>query len=409
MPLTAEDRALATVVEGEFIDSDDIERDFLQWRTELDQGGEPGKVRAYRLQIDERGNIGTTKTQTRLGAYPADAYSVDELCSLLMREYLEPGTNKLAVRLIGSRPGQRGTVFNKVILLQRPNTEAPGAAGARESTATLLKAFNDAQAQTLDLIRRMTPQQQSGGGLDHLKELLAVSAMINKPNQDLMASLLPALIGRAPAAAAPADPFSSLTQLVEAAERIAQLRGGEGGGDDSLAGILRAITPLVEPALKALPAIAMARQAAPRALPGPRAPGAVPGSPAGAPGAPAAAPSPPPGPPRAPVTISDIPSGDVEVFAEVKPQIDAAVMMASQGGNPVTAADALFDDYLLDEDLSDKVYAKVTAIIARENFVDYAAAFNPAVKQHAEWFQAFRAQIVKRVAEENAAAGTTPS
>jgi hypothetical protein len=179
------------------------------------------------------------------------------------------------------------------------------------------------------------------------------------------------------------------------AERLSDMKGGgsEGGGDDnSFAGILRAITPLAKPALEALPAIAsMQARAAPRAIAPPRpvAPTAPPGS----------VPTPPAAPAPATPTIhaTDIPSGDAQMLAQLKPQIDSLVAMAAQGSDPHGAADLIFDQVLSDPRLSEEDYEKIANFVDSDNFVKYVLVMNPAAAPHAAWFDAFKAQVVKRL------------
>ncbi|MGH3574998.1 MAG: hypothetical protein ACRDUW_24790, partial [Pseudonocardiaceae bacterium] len=255
---TAEERATATLIplnEGPPFD-EDVEDSFENWRASFDKAEEPGRITAYQIPLDERGGINLQqKTQIRLGAWAVDLYSFDELCDKIINEWMIPSGDKvMAVRFIGSKAGERGIRFNKIVML-RPmplrQTQAKDSE-ARESTATLMKAFQEMNERTIAMLQRLQPAQNPGG---ELERILALSQMINKPMQDLMITLLPALVGRPSPAGG--NSFDGLGAVLEGAARIAELVKGGGNSDDdnSLAGILRAVQPMVKPALEAIPHI----------------------------------------------------------------------------------------------------------------------------------------------------------
>lgn len=418
--VSAEERAGATTVllSGEGVPLDDVEQAFEDWRTSFENAEEPGKIRAFQVPIDERGAVQlTSKTQIRLGSWPIDLYSFDELCSMLIRDFMVPaGERIMAVRLIGTKAGERGVNFNKIVILRPPAGSSAPTAVAPESTAALLKAFSEMNERTMAMMQRIADQQRPApvDATQELTRMLAVAQQLNNPINELMKVLLPVMMGRTPAAAP--DPFSGLTGVLDIAERIADLKGGGGstegdGGADTVTGIIKSLVPIAKPALEAIPAI-LAQQPRPVALP-PR-PAPVP-RPASAPGSQPTPPAPgsQPTAPAAPAatsssnTMADIPSGDQEMFAQLKPQIDSLVQMAGQGADPTAAADLLFDQVIVD--LPDQFYEKVADIITGPNFVQQAAVFNPAVLQHKEFFEKFRAQIDKRFTDEDAQAGQQPT
>ena len=95
------------------------------------------------------------------------------------------------------------------------------------------------------------------------------------------------------------------------------------------------------------------------------------------------------------------------MFAQLKPQIDSLMEMAKQGSDPAAAADLLFDQVIIE--LPDVLYGRVADLIGQENFLRNAAVFNPAVGAYEVFFKAFQAQIVKRIEQEDSAAGQEPS
>jgi len=419
---TAEERAGAiSVLPANWDEVDDVENAFNDFRENLNQSQTPGEVRAFELPMDDRGVIQTTKAQVRLGAWPIDAYSFDQLCELLTKEFMDPGAAKMAVRLLSSKPGQSGTQFNKIVVLKRRQNQSNG--DVKETTASLMKAIQENNERLMVQFRAMLPQKPEADVATEIAKIIAISSQMNAPMMSMLSSLLPALVGRTPAAAA--DPFAGVSSIIDVAGKLADLRGGGGdasSGPDWLEAI-RAIVPLAKPALEAIPAIAAQAAQNPRP-PQPRPPvitraqaeaaARAAAAPPGAPTAPGAAPTPAPGSqpsstpaPQGQASMSDIPSGDAQVFAQIKPQIDQLVLMAAQGSDPVQAADLLFDNFIIS--LPDDYYSRIADLVSGPNFVKNATVFNPRVTEFADFFEKFRAQIAKRVEDEDAAAGSAPT
>ena len=375
------------------------------------------------IPLDERGNVmATAKNQIRLGSWPIDLYDYDSLCAMLIRDFMPP-ERVLAVRLVGTQVGQRGVRFNKIVVLRAPkDAQTPGRpAGEAVDMASLMRTIQENNERMLTQFRSMQPASAPRDSMEDLQRMLALSQMINKPMTDMMAALLPALAGRpAPAAS---DPFAGLSGMLDVAEKLADLRGGGGSaepGSDWLEA-LRAVIPLAKPALEAIPAILANKPAMPQqprlpapmpgATPVPGANGAVRIAPAqsAAPGSqPTQAPKPAAAPPAGNAT--DIPSGDAQVFAQLKPQIDTLVQMATEQPDPqaaVAAADFLYDNMV--SALPDEFYDRLYEVVSADSFVKNAAIFNPGVSQHVPWFQAFRTQVLKRYDDEEAAAISQPS
>lgn len=399
--ISQEEKDSATLIPLERLinDVDDAEQAFNEFRESFQTGDEPGIVRAWELMIDDRGNVGTTKMQTKLGSWPIDAYKLDELCQMIVDQYMTPDQSRMAVRLVGTRKEQTGYVFNKIMLLKRAIKKESSSNGS-ESTASIMKMMQENNERMIAMFQRMqAPPTEKPDTMAEIQKMLAFSNAMNAPMMGMLQSLLPALAGR-PAPTAGPDPFASVGSLLDVAERLSEIRGGgasEGGDDNSFAGILRAITPLAKPALEALPALA-AMQAAnrppPRVIaasvrPPPNAPVAVP-------------PAPPPNAPvpsGAPLQPTDIPSGDSAMLAQLKPQIDALVSMASQGSPPTDAADLLFDQVFLT--VPEEIFERLANFVDSETFVNYVCVMNPAAKPHAAWFEAFKTQIIARLNAED--------
>jgi hypothetical protein len=405
--ITDDERKTATLVAVDSIlsDVDDTETAFNDFRASFDSSDEPGTIKAWELQIDERGNVGTTKMQQRLGSWPIDAYKFDEICQLLINQYMTPDQHRMAVRMVGTRPGTPGYIFNKIVMLRRANkSESSSTTG--ESTSSIMKLMQEMNERNLAMFARLQQQQAvKPDAMDEIQKMMAFAQSMNAPMMGMLQSLLPALVGR-PAPAAGADPFQSVGSLLDVAERLSDMRGGgehtSGGDDNSFAGILRAIAPLAKPALEALPAIA-AMQAANRP---PARPAALvqqrPQAPASG-SAPTAAPQPATAMPPASGPIlqpTDIPSGDSQMLAQLKPQIDALVSMAEQNSDPTGAADLIFDQVFLDPNLPEELFEKLAGFVDSDTFVKYVVVMNPAAKPHIAWFDAFKTQVVKRLEAE---------
>lgn len=98
------------------------------------------------------------------------------------------------------------------------------------------------------------------------------------------------------------------------------------------------------------------------------------------------------------------------MFAQLKPQIDTLVQMATEQPDPqaaVAAADFLYDNMI--STLPDEFYDRLYEVVSSDNFIKNASVFNPGVTQHAAWFVAFKAQVLKRYDDEEAAAISQPT
>jgi hypothetical protein len=416
---TAEERREATVTvipagENDYNPEDDLGNSFEGWRAATEEAAVPGKISAWQIPMDNHGvPQPTAKNQIRLGAWPIDAYKFDDLCAMLVKDFMTP-EKILCVRLIGSRTGERGNQFNRVVILRAPEGPANGASpGNNESLSGLMKTIQESNERTLALIQRMQPAPVQSDPNAELGRILQLSALINKPMQDLMTLLLPALIGRP--APAERDPLAGLSGVVDLAAKLSDLKGGGGGeggegGPDWLQA-LKAVVPIAKPALEAIVASRAAPVAGPmppQLAPPPAARGAPP------PGAPRVDSSQPTQPSSAPearppqgVSMGDIPSGDIEVFAQLKPQIDSLVQIAKDGGDPVGAANLLFEEMILP--LPDDFYDKLGDMFSRDNLVNQLAVFHPAVLQYRDFFEKFRKQVDSRFEAEDAAVGDRPT
>lgn len=414
--ITPEERETATLIPlGSVLSGeDDTEKAFEDYRAGFHEGEEPGVVRAYELLIDERGNVGTRQMQNRLGSWPIDAYKFDELCAMLIEQFMDPGQNRMAVRLTGTKKDQSGYMFNKIIMLKRPQgVKKETSSNTGESTASILKLLQENNERMIAMFQRMQPaQEQKADPMAELQKLMTVSAALNGPMNQMLQLLIPALAGRPLPAAQ--DPFASMSGMLDVVEKLKDISGGGGNdSDDGVVGIIRALTPLAKPALEAIPALAALapRQLPPAAVvnPAPR-PNTGAGGGAGPMRAPATGSAPAAPPPNvgagggAPIQPTDIPTGDSQMLAQLKPQIDQLVAMATQGADPVAAADLVFDQVFLSPQLPEQIFEQLADFVDNEKFLSYVTTMNPAAKPHAAWFESFKTQIVQRLNVEDEAA-----
>jgi hypothetical protein len=383
---------------------EDAESAFNDFRESFSTGDDPGQVRAWELTIDERGNVGTTRMQTRLGSWPIDAYKFDELCQLIVDQYMTPEQQRMAVRLCGTKKDHTGFLFNKIVMLKRALKKETSRETSND-TASLMKMMQEMNERNMAMFQRMqAPPVEKQDAMAEIQKMLAFAQAMNAPMMGMLQSLLPALAGRPAPQGSSSDPFGNLGSLLDVAERLSDMKGGGSGAgsdDDGIVGIIKAITPLAIPALQALPAIAaMAPKAAPR-IAAPVAP-----QPQAAPQAqPQAATQPKPMPSN--LQPTDIPSGDTEVLAQLKPQIDSLVQMAEQNSDPVGSADLVFDQVFLN--VPEDVFEKLANFVDNPQFVSYVCLMNAAAKNHVQWFEVFKVQVVKRLTQEDSEAGQAPS
>jgi hypothetical protein len=419
----SERRGAVEIIPVDAPTGEEVDDAFDKWREATAEAEVPGRVTAWQIPMDEHGvPQPSAKNQIRLGAWPVDAYAFDDLCALLIREYMTP-EKVLCVRLLGTKAGSTGLQFNRVVTLRAPNTKPEpvnGAAGVPDSAAGLMKVIQENNERMLAQFRSMLPQAQPPDAMGEIRRVMELSRMMSEPTNKLLELLVPALVGR-PVATATQEPFTQLSSLMDVMEKFQDLRGGggeDGGGrsGSDLVEAIRAIGPIVKPALEAVPAIMADRARTGAGLPpqrvlaGPPRIAPPPGTRPTAPPAPGSIPTQQPtqpAPTPGAASMGDIPSGDREMFAFVKPQIDALVKMAEEGSDATGAADLLFDQVIVT--LPDDLYDKLSGMIGGPNFITQTAVFNPKVNSHAEWFKVLQARVMQRYDAEDAAAASAPT
>jgi hypothetical protein len=224
---------------------------------------------------------------------------------------------------------------------------------------------------------------------------------------------LPALITALRPTVAPPDPSAQMKTTLETMMLMKKVMG-DGGSDDNLTSIISAVAPHAGPVLAALASRqpTAAPQPPPKPAPGSQ-PTRVPMTVEVRPDSPVTAAAQPPQPPQqsgiqthtgvnldAPSDPSQL--GQRDMFAQIKPQVDQMVIMASQGADPVQAADVFFDHVM--SAMDDATYDGVCNFLFDENCVAKLTIFNTGVTQYRDFFEAFRTRATERVTAESEAA-----
>jgi hypothetical protein len=425
-------------VKGEMENDEDIEASVDGWRESLKGAETPGLVRAYRLPFDQNGMPSyNAKNQVRLGSWPIDHYSFDELCNMIVKEFMFPNEKQMAVRLIGTRQGLKGTEFNKIVMLQRPKSETQAAAESTpESMSGIMKAITESNERMLRMVQEIRPgafnPANDPAPQNRMTEMMQFASMMRvmmEPMTAMMAPMMQLLAGRPSSSE---SPTGMLKGLVETMAVLDGLRGGQGMGvgdkdGNSAASIFRSVADVAAPLLSiaaksqgAQPNPVHARRALPAPSPNPT-PRSVAGSgpssaaTAGALGVPANAPG---GvdlsrPSVAPVSTmtsnvdlsqpSPVPQpGSDPMLIQAKQIVDSLVSVAQQGGNPKEFAQAFFEGTMLR--MEDPVYEMLCNQLEAPNFIDQIAMLNSQVRTYGIFFSQLQQALLELIHAESEAA-----
>lgn len=261
------------ITDAEYIAADgvgtdpDLEAEFDELREALNNAEKGGKVNVYRVPLDDSNNpMPNAKHQIQLFSFPVGQMDLENVIAKVKRDYMLPTENFITIRLIGVQPGLRGTRFNRIVTIQRANSENKSSTSGpenRESVAAILRAIQETNSQQLQywqaFFQRTQPQQ---GQKDPLEMAIAMMSV--------MAQMVGNLSKGAPATAAP-----TLLEQIQTMKALKDLSGeliGDSnmGDDNSVAGILKAVTPLALPVLQTMAAQAPARPPLQGSLAAPR-------------------------------------------------------------------------------------------------------------------------------------------
>lgn len=90
------------------------------------------------------------------------------------------------------------------------------------------------------------------------------------------------------------------------------------------------------------------------------------------------------------------------MFAQLKPQVDALVQMARDGQDATAVGDMFYDQYLSTAD--DDMYDRLCSLFENSATIDQIALFNTGVRELRPWFETLQAAIVKKIKLEEAQA-----
>lgn len=416
-------------VKGEMENDEDIEASIDGWRDSLKGAEAPGLVRAYRLPFDANGIPSyNAKNQVRLGSWPIDHYTFDELCGMIVKEYMFPNEQQMAVRLIGTRQGQRGIEFNKIVMLQKPRSDSKeGNAAAPESMAGIMKAITESNERMLRLVQEMRggpvmTDAQPTNQMTAMMQFAAMSRAMMEPMTAMMAPLMSIIAGRP---ATSESPTANLKGLVETLAVLDGLRGGQGMGvsnsdGNSAASIFRSVADVAAPLLTIAakqggpPAHARRALPAPAATPSPGAGASVrtgqaasppvsPGPVAG--GVDLSRPSAPSAPAAPAVDLSQPspqPTGNESMFIQAKKLVDGLIEAAQRGVNPKEMAQSFFNNTMLAMD--DGVYEMLCTQLEAPNFLDQISLLNPNARSYGIFFNELQQALLQFIHAENEAA-----
>lgn len=426
-------RIIDVMPNGDAPFDDDVEQAFDEWKKGFEDSESPGTIRAFRIPLDEQGRASHSASgQIRLGTWPVDMFDFDTLCDKLKREFMPPGDNLMAVRLIGTLAGKAGVRFNKIVTLQRPNSLDPPGTVPKDGMAEVMRSMQDSNERMMRLFQEMrgpVPAEGNTGGMSSMMQTVAMMRVLTEPMTQMMAPMMAAMAGRPLPAVTPGSSMKEMIETMMLMDKFMGRRGGGGGdGEPDWMKLTTAVTGVAKPLLE----MAAARQlegtrtrkslaapagpappavtpqpfqpvAPPAANPTPIAPvGVRPVAPSG--GVDLSRPSPLPAGSLAQgadiaVPSSQLPQGNSTMFAEYKKQVDALVDVARTGADPVAVADAFFEQTMMA--LPDDAYGQLAAIVEEDSFLGTIGIYNSQVKEYATFFNALRARLIERITDED--------
>lgn len=338
----------------------DEEKAYLDFRESLKAGEEMPTLRVSKVPKTAIGNPMHAKL-IYCFACPVDQYSFEELC-----EYVRDCYGGGLYRLMATKKGHRGTLFNQLLTIAeavQPKRTMDGTPGQNANVSQIMDSvaalINQSQERTEALLARVGVGSQ-------VAPVDPFSAL---------EKLLPVLKLLTPAAPPPTDFVTELSKLAAMKGLLGNLFGGgdEGGGGNAaetnfydLAGTtLKTIAPVLTAAISrwAVPALGPPAQPAPAVEPQPTQPGAT-----------AATPS-----------VAQV---------NLKRQVDVLVMQAKAGATAEDVAEMVLNM------TPEAKYGDLYDFINRPTVVNEMAAVNPEVANHRDFFDKLRAAILTELGPE---------
>lgn len=381
--VTDQERENAVVIEARGVERDhngliqigdrDSEIAWDDWIQGLRESEGTGTVTAFKLPVDAEGNPsqGRGTRQARLGSWPHMLFTLEELSDKIIKGFLKPGETA-HVRFVGTQPGTRGTIVQKIVTLSRSSTE-PEHENEFASAMKITQEALDRQAQMMErlLVRDVAPQPQRNALISpELKEVLIACMPV-------VGTIVGALIQRP-------KPKSDMTELLGALSSMKEFISGESSSkdEDTTLSIVKAVAP---GAMQLLTTLAAQRQpnAAPRRVIARPVPGTQPirlNVPA-----PAMSQS-------AVLTPSPSqPAKEVEndpMLAQLAPQLETLAQIAETNADPTEVAKLVLDS--VPESFDEKLWELISDPMRFNRLFILA----PKLKSHAEWMEKLRVALV---------------
>jgi hypothetical protein len=417
-------RTFEVLPSDEPVQTDDVEQAFMDWVSGLQDTEEPGKIRAFRVPLDEQGRASHSATgQVRLGTWPIDQYDFDTLCTKIMKEYMLPTENMLAVRLIGTLTGKNGVRFNKIVMLQRPNTiSAVVAPSQTGGLGDVLESMQKGQERMMRIFQEMQGKPGDNGGQSEMMRMAAMMRVMMEPMTTMMGPILAAFAGRSAPVAGPTTSMRETMETFMLMDKFFGRRGNEGrrGNVSDFAEIATAVSGVAKPMLEMAAANMSMRnrnRLGASSVQPQTPPVAAPNQPATPQVAPVSTPVATPAPSTIPTghdlsrptSLGAVPPsghdiqapssalGDTAMFTQIKTQVDGLLQVAQQNSDPGVVADQFFEDVLAQ--MGDTEYGILCSKLEDPNFMQTLSAYNPAVAQFTPWFVSFRERLVQHIVQ----------
>jgi hypothetical protein len=384
-----------------FGDDADTENAWSQWREDLKTSDAKGKIRVAKVPMEDGAPNMNKRGQVQLFAVPHDQYNYDELLDIIRARFMKAGET-ICVRLTGMRVSgsSSGVVpFNRLLMLSKGSEPVAPEGGTQ--LGEILQAMQNQQAAQATMLREiLTPKtvESNPNKRDTVDTMIAIAGALTP----LLTPIIAGIMTRP-------KPQNELGSLIDAMVKMQSLRDGTATSnnedDNSTMSIIKAVAPAGMQLLTAL-AQRPAAQSQPvqRAAPDPRR------IPLAAPVQNTAEKQDPVKvvenvTPKPAVSAGPMPSAgqeNADMFAALKPVLSNLVDMAKDNTPIPDTAKLLLG--MLPEEYDEQLYNAVETPVAFARL----ALLEPRIKEHAEWFENLRVELLKEY-QDNPAEDVPPA
>jgi hypothetical protein len=385
----------------------DQERAFYEFQAAAEQEGGGYTLWVFRVPTDHEGKVGANTKLVRLFTAPIDRYKLDEILSIVTDDYMGPADVEWLVRIQIRKDDENGLKRNMLFVVRRKRQKA-NESGDQNLLSEVSRLLSEQAERSQQMMLQLQSAQQRQPAADPMDGALKIVTVMT----GMMAPMLAAVAGRAPAAVDSAGPFDQMTKMFAAMRSLKGLSddfggGGGGGAAESDGGTLALAKDVIVPGLASLAQIIAATkggQAQPS--PGVSPPVAAPAMPAFQPAPPPAAPPnvlpfPPQPPAAAPATGAqpfppqppqpEPAMNDAQMLQHLKTVIEGLSQMAGPGSDPKAMADQVMSLMPDDPKVDDMIYTRLSA----PNWFEGLQLLVPAIAPQKEWFTLLRDEILK--------------